>query len=42
MIRIAWYIGNWAAQIVFAFHIGYRDGSMLRPGTRPTDKARDE
>jgi hypothetical protein len=35
MTRIAWFLGNWLAQIVFAFRIGYRDGSMLRPGTRP-------
>jgi hypothetical protein len=33
--RIAWLLGNWLAQLVFAFRIGYRDGSALRPGTRP-------
>jgi hypothetical protein len=35
MTRIAWLLGNWLAQIVFAFRVGYRDGSALRPGTRP-------
>lgn len=28
-------LGNWLGQVVFAFRIGYRDGSALRPGTRP-------
>lgn len=36
MCRLAWLLGNWIAQIVFAFRIGYRDGSMLRPGARPS------
>lgn len=35
MTRFAWRFGNWLAQIIFAFRIGYRDGSMLRPGTKP-------
>lgn len=35
MTRIAWRLGNWLSQLVFAFRIGYRDGAMLRPGTRP-------
>jgi hypothetical protein len=35
MTRIAWMLGNWLAQLVFAFRIGYRDGSSLRPGSRP-------
>lgn len=35
MTRLAWMIGNWLAQIVFAFRIGWRDGSMLRQNTRP-------
>lgn len=35
MTRIAWLLGNWLAQVVFAFRVGYRDGSGLRPGTRP-------
>lgn len=35
MTRIAWYLGNWIAAVVFAFRIGYRDGYALRPGTRP-------
>ena len=35
MTKIAWLLGNWMAQIVFAFRIGYRDGYALRPGTRP-------
>lgn len=35
MTRIAWYLGNWLAQLVFAFRVGYRDGSALRPGTKP-------
>lgn len=35
MTRVAWFLGNWIAQIVFAFRIGYRDGSVLRHGTRP-------
>lgn len=35
MTRIAWYVGNWCAQIVHAFRVGYRDGQGLRPGTRP-------
>jgi hypothetical protein len=35
MTRFAWYLGNWLAQLVFAFRVGYRDGSMLRPGARP-------
>lgn len=43
LTRLAWMMGNWLAQIVFAFRIGYRDGSMLRPGARPTifKKTRD-
>lgn len=36
MTRIAWMLGNWLAQIVFAFRIGYRDGSALRSGARPS------
>lgn len=35
MTRIAWLLGNWLAQLVFAFRIGYRDGYALRPGARP-------
>lgn len=35
MTRIAWILGNWLAQLVFAFRVGYRDGAALRPGTRP-------
>lgn len=35
MTRIAWLLGNWTAQLVHAFRVGYRDGRMLRPGTRP-------
>lgn len=35
MTRIAWILGNWLAQIVFAFRVGYRDGSSLRLGARP-------
>lgn len=35
MTRIAWYLGNWLAQLVFAFRIGWRDGQCLRPRTRP-------
>lgn len=33
--RIAWSLGNLLAQVVFAFRVGYRDGSSLRPGARP-------
>lgn len=36
MCRAAWMLGNWLAQIVFAFRIGYRDGSALRLGARPS------
>lgn len=32
--RAAWILGNWLAQIVFAFKTGYRDGCSLRPGAR--------
>ena len=35
MTRIAWLLGNWWAQLRFAFRIGYMDGYFLRPGTRP-------
>jgi hypothetical protein len=35
MTRIAWLFGNWLARIVFAFRIGWRDGSMLHPKARP-------
>lgn len=35
MTRFAWCLGNWLAQIVFAFRVGWQDGSALRPGTRP-------
>lgn len=35
MTCIAWLLGNWLAQMVFAFRVGYRDGSMLRLGARP-------
>lgn len=36
MTKIAWRLGNWIAQIQFAFRHGYRAGNdMLRPGTLP-------
>jgi hypothetical protein len=35
MTRIAWMVGNWLGQFVFAFRVGYRDGQSLRKNTRP-------
>lgn len=35
MTRFAWLLGNWIAQIVFAFRHGWRSGYELRPGARP-------
>lgn len=43
MTRIAWLLGNWWAQMRFAFRIGYMDGYILKPGTRPkTFKVSDQ
>ena len=42
MTRIAWIVGNWIGQVVFACRIGYRDGMTLRPGTRPNPWGRPE
>lgn len=36
MFRAAWILGNWLGQLVWAFRVGYRDGSFLRPGARPS------
>lgn len=38
--RLAWILGNLLAQVVFAFKIGYRDGSVLRTGARPNFEAK--
>jgi hypothetical protein len=38
--RIAWYIGNWLAQISSSFRLGYRDGWAPR-NARP-NMFRDE
>lgn len=35
LTRAAWSLGNWLAQIVFAFRFGYRDGEALHPAARP-------
>lgn len=35
MTRLAWLLGNWFSQLIFAFRVGWRDGEVLRTGTRP-------